>query len=710
MVIGALYHEGARLFCSRQAYTYSVGTVRRFPVVKGVIALAERVHLFLKYTEHSYMVLVAIAIGLLGGLGAVGFRECIRIFQTMAWQTENVTLDYIRGLPIWWKILSPAAGGLIVGLIIVRFASEAKGHGVPEVMEAVALRGGRIRPRVVLAKLVASGVCIASGGSVGREGPIVQIGSAIASSVGQWLRVGERRMRTLVGCGAAAGIAATFNAPVAGALFAVEIILGDFGVTQFSPIVISSVTATVVSRHFLGDFPAFEVPAYRLVSANELFAYGALGIIAGLVALAFVRALYGAEDLFDRFTLPAFLKPAFGGVLIGVIAIRFPEIFGVGYEAINEALTGNLGWKLLLILVAVKIVAVSLTIGSGGSGGIFAPSLFIGAMAGGAVGTVVHTLWPEMSGSPGAYALVGMGAVVAAGTHAPITAIVMIFELTGDYKIILPLMISCIIATLLATRLQHASIYTLKLLRRGVDIRGGFSANVLSHLTARDAMRTEYAEVGRADQLMPVISRFVERPGDSILVTDRHQQLLGVITIDDIRPLMTDPESVGGLVIAEDMMRTDGFPVFSPGDPLDEVMRRFGQYRFMAPVVENGRLVGALWPQDVIESYNAEILKRDMASTMAATVSTGPRSRALPGVRGMSLAEVPAPASFFGRSLGSLDIRKNFGVSLLLIRRQSANGEQIIDELPDADSVFQEGDVMLVLGTEDRISRFEKSG
>jgi CIC family chloride channel protein len=687
-----------------------VSTDGRNPIVKGVLGLVERLHLFLKYTEHSYMVLVAIAIGLLGGLGAVGFRECIRLFQRVAWHTDNVTLNYLGDLPIWWKVVSPAVGGLIVGLIIVRFASEAKGHGVPEVMEAVALRGGRIRPRVVLAKLVASGVCIASGGSVGREGPIVQIGSAIASSVGQWLRVGERRMRTLVGCGAAAGIAATFNAPVAGALFAVEIILGDFGVTQFSPIVISSVTATVVSRHFLGDFPAFEVPEYHLVSANELFAYGALGIIAGLVALVFVRTLYGAEDLFDKLTLPAVLKPAIGGVLIGMIAIRYPEIFGVGYEAINEALTGDLGWKLLLVLVVVKIVAVSLTIGSGGSGGIFAPSLFIGAMAGGAVGTVVHSLWPEMSGSPGAYALVGMGAVVAAGTHAPITAIVMIFELTGDYKIILPLMISCIIATLLATRLQKASIYTLKLLRRGVDIRGGFSANVLSHLTAGDAMRTEYAEVGRADQLMPVISRFVERPGDSVLVTDNDQRLLGVITVDDIRPLMTDPESVRGLVIAEDMMRTDGFPVFAPDDPLDEVMRRFGQYRFMAPVVENGRLVGGLWPQDVIESYNAEILKRDMASTMAATVGNGPRARALPGVRGMSLAEVPAPASFFGRSLGSLDIRNRFGVSLLLIRRQGDDGEQIVDELPDADSVFQEGDVMLVLGSEDRISRFEKSG
>ena len=656
------------------------------------------------------MVLVAVGIGLLGGLGAVGFRECIRLFQLAAWHTDSVTLSYLRGLPYWWKIIAPAAGGLIVGLIIVRFASEAKGHGVPEVMEAVALRGGRIRPRVVIAKLIASGVCIASGGSVGREGPIVQIGSAIGSSVGQWLRVGERRLRTLVGCGAAAGIAATFNAPVAGALFAVEIILGDFGVTQFSPIVISSVTATVVSRHFLGDFPAFEVPAYSLVSANELFAYGALGIIAGLVALLFVRTLYGAEDLFDKIRLPAVLKPAVGGVLIGVIAIRFPEIFGVGYEAINEALTGDLGWKLLLILVIVKIVAVSLTIGSGGSGGIFAPSLFIGAMAGGAVGTVVHTLWPEMSGSPGAYALVGMGAVVAAGTHAPITAIVMIFELTGDYKIILPLMISCIIATLLATRMQKASIYTLKLLRRGVDIRGGYSANVLSHLTAHDAMRTEFAEVGRGDQLMPVISRFVERPGETVVVTGTDQRLLGVITIDDIRPLMGDLESVQGLVIAEDMMRTDGFPVFAPDDPLDEVMRRFGQYRFMAPVVDNGRLIGALWPQDVIESYNAEILKREMASTMAVTVGNGTTARAVPGVRGMSMAEVPVPESFFGRSLGSLGIRKQFGVSLLLIKRKGDDGEHFVDELPDAESVFQEGDVMLVLGSEDRISRFERNG
>ena len=691
-------------------YTRAVGIIQRFPGLKGVRVALETTHLNLKQTEHIYMVLISIGIGVLGGLGAVGFRECIRIFQEVFWRSDSVTLTYLRALPWWWKILAPAAGGLVVGLIISRFAAEAKGHGVPEVMESVALQGGRIRPRVVIAKLLASGVCIGSGGSVGREGPIVQIGSAIGSSIGQWLHVGERRLRTLVGCGAAAGIAATFNAPVAGALFAVEIILGDFGVSQFSPIVISSVAATVVSRHFLGDFPAFEVTPYSLVSAGELLAYGVLGLIAGLAAVVFIRALYATEDLFDAIPTTIPVKAVAGGALVGLIGIRFPEIFGVGYEAINEALSGKLVWQLLIVLAAVKILAVALTIGSGGSGGIFAPSLFIGAMAGGAVGTVVHTLWPAASATPGAYALVGMGAVVAAATHAPITAIIMIFELTGDYKIILPLMISCIIATLLATRIQKASIYTLKLLRRGVDIRAGLSANVLSHLKARDAMRTDFVEVGLADQLMPVISRFVERPGDTVLVTGTNRQLLGVITVDDIRPLMADPESVRGLVIAEDMMRSHGFPVFAPDDPLDEVMRRFGKYRFMAPVVDDGRLVGTLWPQDVIESYNSEILKRDMASTMAATVCNGPTARALPGVRGMSLAEVPAPASFFGHSLGSLDIRNRFGVTLLLIKRKSGDGERIVDELPDAAYVFHEGDVMLVLGTEAHLERFERSG
>ena len=482
-------------------------------MLRRIVAHLREAHDSLRQTEQIYMVLVSVAIGLLGGLGAVGFRLLIQYLNRVAWHQGSPTLAYISGLPAWWKVLAPAVGGLLVGLIIHRFAREAKGHGVPEVMEAVAIRGGRIRPRVVVAKMFASGICIASGGSVGREGPIVQIGSAIGSTIGQWLRIDERRLRTLVGCGAAAGIAGTFNAPLAGALFAVEIILGDFGVAQFSPIVISSVAATVVSHHFLGDFPAFEVPAYTLVHANELFAYAGLGILAALVALIFVRTLYGVEDVFDKIRLYPPLKALAGGAVIGVIGIWLPHVYGVGYEAINEALNGTILWSFMLLLVVAKIVAVSITIGSGGSGGIFAPSLFIGAMLGGAVGTVVHLLWPLSTAGPGAYALVGMGAVVAAGTHAPITAILIIFELTSDYSIILPLMISCIIATLLATRLQHASIYTLKLLRRGIDIHKGKDVNVLQPVLVREQMRSGPVTVSPDENLISLISKFIDHPG-----------------------------------------------------------------------------------------------------------------------------------------------------------------------------------------------------
>jgi CIC family chloride channel protein len=281
-------------------------------MIKSIGTHLRRLNDTLRQTEQIYIVVVSVLIGLLGGFCAVGFRLLIRLLNGVFWGEGQYTIAYIYGLPFWWKILAPIVGGLIVGTIVYHFAREAKGHGVPEVMEAVAVQGGRIRPRVVIAKMFASGVCIASGGSVGREGPIVQIGSALGSTIGQWLKIDQQRLRTLVGCGAAAGIAGTFNAPVAGALFAVEIIVGDFGVAQFSPMVISSVAATVVSHRFLGDFPAFEVPPYTLVHPGELFAYAAMGILAGLAALAFIRSLYGCEDFFDRLQIHPALKTALG--------------------------------------------------------------------------------------------------------------------------------------------------------------------------------------------------------------------------------------------------------------------------------------------------------------------------------------------------------------------------------------------------------------
>ncbi len=672
-------------------------------MVNSALKTLRRLHDGFRQTEQIYMVVVAVVIGLLGGLCAVGFRLFIQLVNQIAWRQGPYTLEYLAGLPAWWKIAAPTAGGLLVGLITYGFAREAKGHGVPEVMAAVALHSGRIRPRVVVAKLLASGICIGSGGSVGREGPIVQIGSALGSTIGQWLKIDQRRLRTLVGCGAAAGIAGTFNAPVAGALFAVEIILGDFGVAQFSPIVISSVAATVVSQRFLGDFPAFEVPSYSLVHASELFAYAGLGLLAALVALAFIRSLYALEDGFERVRLYPPMKAVLGGLLIGVIGIGLPHIFGVGYEAINQALHGSLMWQFMLLLVLVKIVAVSITIGSGGSGGIFAPSLFIGAMLGGAVGTVVQSVWPTATAGAGAYALVGMGAVVGAATHAPITAILIIFELTGEYEIILPLMISCIIATLFFNDTATTEIYTLKLLRRGVDIHRGRAVNVLQHVSVREVMRPEILTVSPRDGLVTLISRFIGHPGSTLFVTDERRALQGIITAEQIRPVMQDPSSLAALIIAADLMVEGEFPRVAPGDSLADVMRLLGSYRGEIPVLEDGRIAGVIWPEDVIERYNTEIFKRDMVGGMASAVSPETSRELVPTAQDAAVAEVEVPRQFVGKSIRELNIRQDFGVSVLMIKHRDEHGEETLTASLDPEHTFRAGDVLLVLGPNEHI-------
>ncbi|MBW1995953.1 MAG: chloride channel protein, partial [Deltaproteobacteria bacterium] len=438
--------------------------------------------------EHTIMAVLAFAVGIGGGYGAIGFRHLIDFFQSIAYGSSESLLEVVKTLPWYLRILLPALGGMVVGPLVYFGAREAKGHGVPEVMEAVALRNGFIRKRVVVIKSLASAITIGTGGSVGREGPIVQIGSAIGSTIGQLLHVSADRMKTLVGCGAAAGIAATFNAPIAGSMFALEIILGDFGLATFSPIIISSVTATAISRHYLGDFPAFLVPQHKMVSFWEFPFYLGLGLFCAVIAVIFIKVLYRTEDIFDELKFPEYLKAILGGAALGAMSLLFPHLLGVGYGAIDQALMGLSAWWVLLLLIPFKILATSITIGSGGSGGIFAPSLFLGAMAGSLFGMGVHTLFPELTATPGAYGLVGMAAVVGGTTHGPLTAILIIFEMTGDYKIILPLMTTCIISTVAGRQMMRESIYTLKLIRRGIDIRAGKEVNVLKSIPVKEVM------------------------------------------------------------------------------------------------------------------------------------------------------------------------------------------------------------------------------
>jgi len=568
----------------------------------------------IQLNEHTIMAVLAMIVGLAGGFGAIGFRYLINFFQTLAYGGKSDLLELVVNLPWYYRVAVPVIGGLIVGPLVYFFAREAKGHGVPEVMESIALKGGVIRKRVVVVKTLASAICIASGGSVGREGPIVQIGSAVGSALGQFIKASADRMRILVGCGAAAGIAATFNAPIAGSMFALEVILGDFGLATFSPIVISSVVATAVSRAYLGDTPAFIVPVYELVSAWELPMYLFLGLFCALVGITFTKILYRIEDLFDEIKFPDYLKGIIGGLILGIGSLVFPQILGVGYGAIDMALMQQMAWWLLLVLVPVKILATSITIGSGGSGGIFAPSLFLGAMAGGFFGAVVHQLFPGITASPGAYSIVGMGAVVSATTHGPLAAILILFEMTGDYKIILPLMLACIIAAIAAGQLMRDSIYTLKLIRRGVDIKEGKEVNVLKSMRVKEVMNPNVETITEAlplEQMSEVISK---SKFNSFPVLNAKNQLIGILSFNDYNEAIFD-EHLKDLVVAKDLATTDLVTV-SLDDNLYTALEKISLKDFaVLPVVSETdplRLEGVISRRDIIGAYNKAVLKKSL--------------------------------------------------------------------------------------------------
>jgi CIC family chloride channel protein len=402
----------------------------------------------LSLSQSTYLLLAAIIVGLGGGFGAVAFRYLIFGESRIAMGVLAPALSFLGRANIVPVLI---IGGIITSFIVERFAREAKGHGVPEVMAAVALRAGIIRPRVIAVKSLASATCIGFGGSCGREGPIVQIGSAI------------------VACGAASGISATFNAPIGGVFFASEVILGRFEPRSFASIVVASVVAAVVARSFFGNHPSFTASEFYLVSPAELALYALLGVVAAFWAAGFVKLLYYVEDRFDAWRIGGWAKAALGFGLVGTIGIRYPQVFGVGYDSVDAVLSRHVPALHALALAVLKPLATSLTLGSGGSGGIFAPSLFTGAMLGDAFGTLAHTAFPTWTASAAAYGLVAMAAVFAAAAEAPITSIMIVFEMSSDYTIILPLMVCTVIATLLGRRLLGYTIYEMKLVRQGID-------------------------------------------------------------------------------------------------------------------------------------------------------------------------------------------------------------------------------------------------
>ncbi len=565
----------------------------------------------------------AFLVGLGGGLGAIVFRWLIGLFSRISftWLPE-VT----KGMGAFYLVLAPAVGGLIVGLLITNFAPEAKGHGVPEVMEAVALRGGRIRPIVAVIKSLASAITIGSGGSVGREGPIVQIGSALGSTLGQKLNFSEERIRNLVACGAAAGISATFNAPIAGFIFALEVILGDFGVRNFSSVAIAAVTADIIGRISFGDAPAFTIPPYELVSHWEYLIYLGLGILAAVVAVVYVKVLYASEDLFDdRVKLPAAIKPALGGLLLGLFTLAYlripglpptdiPQVYGVGYETINLALLGKLTLAGAFTLMAMKVLATSITIGSGGSGGIFAPSLFIGATLGAGVGAAASQWLPGVTAPLGAYALVGMGAVFAGAAHAPITSILILFELTDDYRIILPLILAAGVATILSHQwLRGESIYTLKLSRRGVRLRSGRVSDIMDTVAVHEVMSSNTNGVPADLPVSRLTDLFLQHNAHAFPILGEGNQLMGMVSLADYRRASQGNRPLKELK-AIDIATLKPMVVY-PDESLRVALRRMAPGDLSRlPVLDRrhpGRVVGVIRRNDIIRAYDRASLPKD---------------------------------------------------------------------------------------------------
>jgi CIC family chloride channel protein len=556
--------------------------------------------------ETRLLVLLALAIGVGSGLGAYSFRWLIGIVQHLLWERGASILPWA---PLA-TVLVPAVGGALVGPIIYWFAREAKGHGVPEVMLAIAQEGGRIRPRVVFVKALASAICIGSGGSAGREGPIVQIGSALGSALGQLLKLPAGLLRTLLAAGAAGGIAATFNAPIAGVFFSLEVLLRDFSARAFSVLVLTSVTATVISRALLGNSPAFVVPSYELKSAWELFFYALLGGLAALVAKGFVWLVYRCEDVFDAWSIPEYLKPIAGGLCVGLIGLVLPQVFGVGYETVEKALQGPMSVWLLAPLVVGKLVATSLTLGSGGSGGVFSPSLFMGAALGRGVGEFFRWLWPGVTAASGAYALVGMGAVFAGAAHAPITSVLILFEMSGDYRIILPLMTSVVISTLVSHFMSRETIYTIKLRRRGIDILTPPRPDPLAHIRVADVMQRSVVTLRAELSFHAVLDHIRTHPYTSVPVIGSDGKLEGILGYSELREVLS-AERPEETLTARDLMRTPP-PVCYADDTLTEVTEKFRLADVgRLPVVardDPGSVLGVISHTDVLAAYERLVL------------------------------------------------------------------------------------------------------
>lgn len=567
--------------------------------------------------ENSLMVVIASFIGLAAGLANIGFRTVTELVHHYIFEPGWAFVS----LGGWHILLLPFI--LMTGMVLLipfslLFPGEINGYGFTKFLRKVNLQGGHITFKTIILRTISCALTIGTGNSAGVEGPIAQVGGALGSQVGRFFRVPSERMKVYIAAGCAGGIAAMFNAPIAGMFFASEIILlGTYEIASFSALVISSAMATVLSRAYYGATPTFPISNFHLVNPMaEIPLYMLMGVWVGILSVLYIIVFYQIRDRFEGLGWHPQVKPIFGALLVGICAMFFPQIMGDGYHFIKEVLNDNSTMGVISCLIFVKILATSITLGSGGAGGVFAPALFIGAMAGSSFGWLAHTLFPTVTAQPGAYAAVGIGAFLAASTHAPLTAIFLLFEMTGDASVIIPIMLASIIGTVVSARLNHDSIDTVDFTREGIDIHEGRETAIMRSIKVGRIMREDVdfiAENATVDHLL----RLFSQAGDSFYfpVIDGTGTMTGIVSLQDVKNVLQDEKLRCSATVGQVCARKVAF--LTPEQTLYDAITLFDRKGFdEMPVVESAEskwVVGMLKRRDVIAAYNAEVLKRGIS-------------------------------------------------------------------------------------------------
>ena len=658
--------------------------------------------------ENAFLLLLPL-VGLAVGFASVATAHVISFLQNQFWGSGVDLLSAAERNPWPLRLLIPLIGGLLVGVIGWFFRVQTRGGGITTIMQAVALKGGVISLRQTAPRDWAAIVTIATGGSLGREGAMALLASAIGSFMGRRFHLSAQQLRVLVCAAAAAALAAVYNAPIGGSLFALEILMGNFALEVLGPVVVVSVISTLVFRSCMGNLPRFEVPHYELVSVWEFLPYLVLGLLAGIISLLFVRALFGSQDVFEKLPLPNWLKPALGMLLVGAIGVKWPHVYGNGFETVNLTLREQLPIALLLALVPIKIIASSLTFGSGGAGGLFTPSLMLGALLGGAFGYGVHTLFPHVTAEHGAYALVGMGGVLAGMTHAPLTAIMMIFEQTNSYQIVLPLMFVCIVSHFTVRGFKGRSLDEESLRRRGVVLPSGPEAGVMQTLRVEHIMHDDVPAVNDTTPFAVIVGQFLKEPYNNLYVVNSAGMFLGAIRLHSLKEVLDQTDSLA-TVIAHDLV-DESFAFVTPHQNLADTMEIF--WRETAerlPVVDNRqdrKLIGWISKRDLFGVYSQEILrKQQLLGRFIVRNDDGPRDAFVELPEGIELHTVELPGHLAGRTLAELAPRSSYGVHVLAVKRRDPLTGRPLTEMPGADTRVVSGDDLVVIGKAENIAQF----